>query len=325
VSTSVLQGDARRLPLPDASVDLIVTSPPYWQQRDYGVEGQIGQEAAPAEYVAALLECTREWMRVLKPEGSIFVNLGDKYDAGKSLMYLPERYRIACRDELALIGRAVIIWGKTNGQPDANARDRARRSHEEWVHLTKSGRYYSAVDEIRVPYAASSVARSHLTQTGSATDERRVAARNKSSRYKPTPYAASPLGKLPGSVWEIATQPLRIPDHVAHAVCCAGAKREDCKDGIDHQAAYPMEWPRRLILGWSPPGGVVLDPFGGAGTTALVADTLGRHGISADLSDSYCRLASWRVNDPAERARASDIQKPPPVADGQGDLFEAAS
>src|SRR6185437_15973149 len=87
VTAVVLRGDARRLPLPDASVDLIVTSPPYFGLRSYTdggahYDGQIGSEATPAEWVAALVECTREWVRVLKPSGSIFVNLGDKYGSG---------------------------------------------------------------------------------------------------------------------------------------------------------------------------------------------------------------------------------------------------
>jgi len=85
----VLRGDAAHLPLPDGSVDLIVTSPPYFGQRDYrdggeSLKGQIGNEETPREYVDALLACTREWMRVLKPEGSIFVNLGDKYNSAAS-------------------------------------------------------------------------------------------------------------------------------------------------------------------------------------------------------------------------------------------------
>jgi DNA modification methylase len=75
----IIQGDARALDLPDESVDLIVTSPPYFGLRDYGTDGQLGAEPTPAEYIAALIECTREMVRVLKPSGSIFVNLGDKY------------------------------------------------------------------------------------------------------------------------------------------------------------------------------------------------------------------------------------------------------
>ncbi|HEX7992439.1 MAG TPA: DNA methyltransferase, partial [Streptosporangiaceae bacterium] len=134
-----------------------------------------------------MVECTREWARVLKPSGSMFVNLGDKYSTGtsgdrnngfnersgnapgarvqersqirsaavrgvppKSLLLLPERYRIACVDELGLIARAVLVWSKPNGLPES-VTDRVRRSHEDWVHLVKQPRYFAAVDEIREP------------------------------------------------------------------------------------------------------------------------------------------------------------------------------
>src|SRR5690606_25174470 len=195
----------------------------------------------------------------------------------------------------------------------------------------------------------------------------------------------NPLGKLPGSVWTIATEPLRVPDHL----------------GVDHFATFPMEWPRRIVTGWSPRGvcvdcgegrrpvvretgrivassgspllggegekygglpldsnkpirtatgwslpkaekvldgyacdcpeptapttpGVVLDPFGGTGTTALVADALGRHGISVDMSADYCRLAEWRTSDPKQRAKAAQKPSTPPAEqiDGQVSLLD---
>lgn len=278
MTATVLRADARHLPLPDASVDLIVTSPPYWSLRSYTdggehYDGQIGAEQTPAEYIAALIECTREWMRVLKPGGSIWVNLGDKYaqdaersrnglssgleggkplrDAAgtiatgrrtngvprKSLLLLPERYRIAAVDQLGLIARAVVIWSKPNGLPES-VTDRVRRSHEDWIHLTREPRYYSAVDEIRTPprsddrrpgtggkwaIGAAEVVGAHA---GSTDKKGRL------NQY------ANPLGALPGSVWEIATEPLRVPAEL----------------GVDHFAAFPTEWPRRLILGWSPSG-----------------------------------------------------------------------
>ena len=134
-----------------------------------------------------------------------------------------------------------------------------------------------------------------------------------------------PLGKLPGSVWEIATQPLVVPDRIAHAECCGGFKREGCEDGLEHHAAFPFELARKCILGWSPASGIVADPFGGTGTAALVADVLGRTGISSDLSAGYCRLAQWRTSDPGERARAMQVPKPPPVPDGQLAMFGEVS
>jgi DNA modification methylase len=329
-AVTLWHGNALNLPLDDESVDLVVTSPPYFGLRAYSdggktYSGQVGSEATPGEFLDALAAATAEMVRVLKPSGSIFVNLGDKYaqntersrnglsgaleggkplrDAAetvttprrsngvptKSLMLLPERYRIRCVDDLGLIARAVIVWAKPNGLPES-VKDRVRRSHEDWVHLTREPRYFSGI-------------------------------------------ACNPLGKLPGSVWTIPTQPLRVPPEL----------------GIDHFAAFPMEWPSRLIRGWSPAGvcvecgegrrpvrvremargasrstitgyscacdvptaptrpAVVLDSFGGTGTTVLMARALGRQGHYVDLSADYCRLAEWRLTDARQAERAARV------------------
>jgi DNA modification methylase len=398
----VIRGDARALPLADASVDLVVTSPPYWALRSYSdagehYAGQIGSESTPAEYIAELLACTREWLRVLKPSGSIWVDLGDKYDSGtstsrtnpgtvkdglgqgwhlgsprvstgrpKSLLLLPERYRIACVDELGLTARAVVVWSKPNALPES-VTDRVRRSHEDWVHLTKGPRYFAAVDEIREPHSGNSHAgRRDGAPPPGGKMHRLVQTGDHGANYRATKLDLfDPRGKLPGSVWEIPSEPLNVPQEV----------------GVDHFAAFPTEWPRRIILGWSPSGicagcgdvrrpavrrerigavasriwtkagkhsnrtgrrhlersehtitgyvcgcpnstaptrpAVVLDPFGGTGTTALVAATLGRVGVSVDRSADYCRLARWRTTDPGERARALRLPKPEPVAESQ--------
>jgi DNA modification methylase len=277
----IVQADAGWLPLPDGSVDLIVTSPPYWGLRSYTdggahYDGQLGSEATPAGYIAALLGCTREWVRVLKPEGNLFVNLGDKYSGAqqqthgrqsaesssrfwrrtapsrtaipnKSLMGLPWRYALGCIDQLGLVLRAEILWAKRNGLPEC-VTDRVRRSHEQVFHFTKSSRYFAAVDEIRQPHAAASLARSRHAYT----------AGDKFSRGEPNTLSPAQLthpgGKLPGSVWDIASSPLAIPDRVAHASCCRGARRAGCDRGLAHYAAFPPELVRRIILGWSPPG-----------------------------------------------------------------------
>jgi DNA modification methylase len=416
VPVDVIRGDASTLPLPDESVDLIVTSPPYWALRSYtdGGEhygGQIGAEPTPAGYIDSLIACTREWMRVLKPTGSLWVNLGDKYAADprgpngessgltngaqhrpgeragtagtrprgsaavgvpkKSLLGLPWRYAIRCVDDLGLILRAEVIWSKPNGLPES-VTDRVRRAHETWFHFTRSPRYFSAVDAIREPH--------QHPGRGMSPDDRRVEGRLggravRGAREADRPRgdnskAGNPLGKLPGSVWTVATQPLKVPAEL----------------GVDHFAAFPTEWPRRIITGWSPSGictdcgegrrpliarpagsswhnhgadvrsgqrqdgaarnkayrarmaagvgptivgetcacsrssaptrpAVVLDPFGGTGTTALVADVLGRHGISVDMSADYCRLAAWRTTDPKqrERAGAAPVKRPKPA------------
>ena len=307
-SAHIVRGDALELPLADDSVDLVVTSPPYFGLRSYQdagehYAGQIGDEDSPHAFVDNLVTATSEMARVLKPGGSIFVNLGDKYSGAqqqssgrqagtssadywrrtdpkrtgipnKSLMGIPWRYAIRCIDDLGLILRAEIIWSKPNGMPES-CTDRVRRSHEQWFHFTKQPRYFAAVDEIREP--ASDYARS----AARTRDDACIPPGNRVRKIRDT---VNPLGKLPPSVWEIPTQPLKAPADL----------------GIDHFAAFPVEWPLRLILGWSPPAGVVLDPFGGTGTTALAAKVLGRTAISVDMSADYCRLAEWRVNDPGQ-------------------------
>ena len=338
----IVQGSALDLKLRDNSVDLVVTSPPYFGLRSYKdngehYEGQIGSEATPAEFVDALIAATREMVRVLKPSGSIWVNLGDKYSGynhgsgkgrsltgttrsdarmrdltaeanpntygapAKSLIGIPWRYAIRCIDDLGLILRAEVIWSKTNGMPES-VTDRVRRSHETWFHFTKEPRYFSAVDEIREEHKpGQSPAALSFNREGRGTSPGQSVAPHRLGRED---QGLNPLGKLPGSVWTIPTQPLRVPDHISHARCCGGVKRDGCKDGINHFAAFPMEWPKRIIKGWCPPGGIVLDPFGGTGTTALVASVLGMRAISVDLSGDYCSIARWRTTDPKQIKRA---------------------
>lgn len=276
-----VQGNALKLPLPDNSVDLIVTSPPYFATRHYQdggdlCSGQIGLEATPAMFLAALWEATAECRRVLKPSGSFFCNISDKYNSAasnqnglgtnllgssheanrigrgatvdgvpvKSLLGIPWRYALGVLDGQSGEGwvlRADIVWHKTNGLPDPT-RDRAQRRHEYLFHFTKSTHYYS----------------------------------------NPTGIAKA------GSVWDMAIEPRRTPPGVTR-----------------HPAPFPVALPLRLIRGWCPPGGVVLDPFGGSGTTALAAVAEGRRCISVDLSADYTASAKARCSDPVAVRKAS--------------------
>jgi DNA modification methylase len=221
-------------------------------------------------------------MRVLKPTGSIFVNLGDKYGKNKSLLLLPERYRIAATDRLGLIARSVTIWNKTNAMPES-VTDRVRRVHEDWVHLTLRRRYFSSLDAIREPHSPITLARAKRARD----TPRDVPGQTRQRRKETVP---NPLGALPGSVWSIATKTLKVPKSV----------------GDSHTAIFPTEWPYRLIRGFCPAEGTVLDPFGGTGTTILMAEQLGRTGISVDMSYDYCRVAAWRTNDPKQIAKARE-------------------
>lgn len=343
-TATIRRADAHCLPLEDESVDLIVTSPPYFALRSYSdggehYDGQIGSEPTPQAFLEALWAVTAECKRVLKPSGSMWVNLGDKY-GDKSLMGLPWRYAIGCIDNLDLILRAEVVWSKPNGLPES-VTDRVRRSHEQWFHLTREPRYFAAVDEVREPSAPPSGTALRFAEHGGTSGLKMNGDRGDLGRGN---FVPSPRGKLPGSVWTIPSEPLKVPEWL----------------GVDHFAAFPQEWPRRIILGWSPSGiclecgegrrpvvakeydtqgrttngpqsierrhespgrevrkveqatitgyactchtpttptrpAVVLDPFGGTGTTAMVARALGRYGVSIDLSRDYLRLARWRV------------------------------
>lgn len=331
---TLIHGDATKLTefIEPESVDLIVTSPPYFALRSYEdggehYDGQIGDEETPQEFLQALWKVAEQCWHVLKPTGSMFVNLGDKYSRSvgnnsntrmKSLMGLPWRYAIGLIDDNEFGGgqwilRSEIIWAKPNGLPES-VRDRVARKHEQWFHFVKNEAYFAAIDEIREPHQ---------------TIEKENA-----------------LGKMPGSWWKIATQPLNVPDEI----------------GVDHYAAFPMEFPYRIIKGWTPTGfcvecsqpktpkvekdvsqsairiasdgqtpennwggnrkfaenpvfkiigyqcecsdtntptkpAIVLDPFGGTGTVAAVAKQLGRKSIHVDLSADYLRLAKWRIHE----------------------------
>jgi DNA modification methylase len=256
---------------------------PYFALRSYQDNGehyahQLGSEPSPAEFLDVLWAATAEMARVLKPTGSAFINLGDKYagsqphngwpkncrdpaspqqseakdrasraakasDFGgvraKSLLGLPWRYALGCIDHLGLILRAEVIWSKPNGLPES-VTDRVRRSHEQWFHFTKEPRYYSAIDEIREGYHPGTAKR---YESGYKPDNEAYAAggptKNGVLRHDGGgPSSTNPLGKLPGSVWSVPSEPLVVPEWV----------------GVDHFAAFPQEWPRRLVLGWSPPG-----------------------------------------------------------------------
>lgn len=344
---ALVRGDARSLPLADESVDLIVTSPPYFGLRDYGHDTQIGAEATPAEFIAALVECTREMARVLKPSGSIFVNLGDKYStyesrpghaaghkwAGqsqaasrytrnapaaygvpyKSLMGLPWRYALACmakpsdsvsgalaRELIDMIEEGECSFDVARGILDEHAED---------------GPGIGLILRQELIWSKTSVAPTRITDRARRTHEH-VFHFTKREKYFSAmdDLREGESRRFPESVRSMAPASLRAPAEL----------------GAEHHAIFPTEWPRWIVTGWCPPDGVVLDPFGGTGTTALVATALGRTGISVDLSEDYQRLAAWRASDSKERACAAGmgrdvVARVAPSIPGQIDLFGEAS
>lgn len=309
---TLLLGDAleQLRTLPDGSVDCIVTSPPYYGLRDYGTPGQYGLEATPAAYVETMRDLFAEARRVLADDGTLWLNLGDSYNntaAGqnacnanrdgtsdakqrtaeglsgrrrelldktlpaKNLLGIPWRTAFALQDD-GWILRNEIIWHKTNGMPES-VRDRLSNRHEHLFLFTKSQRYAFDLDPIREPVSDDTKRRPVLdweTRKGRGESIRQGA--GGASVAGVQRVAANPLGRNPGDVWSIPTRP--YPEA--------------------HFAVFPIDLPLRCIKAGCKPGGTVLDPFSGSGTTGAAARQLGRKYIGIDLNPAYHDLAKER-------------------------------
>jgi len=295
----ILQGDSLTVlkTLASDSVDCIITSPPYWNMRDYRVDGQIGLEETPEAFIGKLIEVFTEAKRVLKKSGTCFVNLGDTYGTGsgkdekrvhesvkgykKSLLMTPERFA------LAMIGngwklRNKIIWRKKNAMP-SSVIDRFSNKYELVYFFVKSSTYYFDLDAIRIPYETDEKrpdgivrAREYGYNTKQGTKRRDMedASRQSGKRRHPQDdYERNLKGKNPGDVWTLTLQP--------HA--------------IKHIAMFPEKLITPMILAGCPKGGVVLDPFGGAMTTCVVAKKLMRDFIAIELNPAYVELGEQRI------------------------------
>lgn len=278
----ILIGDAavHLADIPDNSIDMVLTSPPYFRLRDYQVDGQIGLEPHVNQWVDELAVVVAGLKRVLRPTGTLWLNLGDSYSTHvsqgaprKSLLLGPER--VAARLlESGWVLRNKIIWAKANPMP-SSVRDRLTCGHEYLYVLAHSHRYHFDLDAIRIPHRTT------------ASSSRAVRPRPEREAWRgPNSDNASgldglhdrglvghPLGKNPGDVWTIPSSNFR------------GA----------HHATFPIELARRAILAGCPPGGVVLDPFMGAGTTAVAAEQLGRDWLGIELNPEFAALANQRI------------------------------
>lgn len=297
--------------IPDGSVNCCVTSPPYFGLRDYGVDGQIGLEQTPEEYVAKMVEVFREVRRVLRDDGALWLNLGDSYGKGKQLLGIPWRVAFALQADGWYL-RQDIIWSKPNPMPES-VRDRCTKSHEYIFLLTKSQRYYYDHDAIREPHtgeAAKAVAIGYkeVGQRGVNSSVRRGLTDGQATQFAKKGHSGyfgadgkcllNPLGKNKRSVWSVPTQSVK------------GA----------HFATFPPALIEPCILAGCPAGGVVLDPFGGSGTTAGVAVAHGRKAIICELNPEYGKLVHDRVNSIASIAlKGADLSE---RIQKQCDLFD---
>src|SRR6266702_4505110 len=318
----ILIGDVReRLKeLPDAAVDTMITSPPYWAMRDYGHEKQLGAEATVEAWATQIAGVCAELARVLTPTDSLWLNVGDGFSrharegaSKKSLLLGPERVAHKLTDAGWLL-RNKVIWAKANPMPFSGT-DRLSTTHEFLYLFTRNPRYFFNLAAIRVPPATTSHAgrgarvgyppRTAVPTLGAGTSPR-VDLNEGLAAMKAAGQESHPLGKNPGDVWIIptasyhgahfATFPVELVRRPLLATC---PKRVCTECGQPWQRALQEINGRKLAIGplraicghvdWRP--GRVLDPFMGSGSPAIAAEQHGRDWIGIELSSEYADLA----------------------------------
>jgi DNA modification methylase len=327
MSIQILTGDCRDVlrALPSSSVQCCVTSPPYFGLRDYGVAGQIGLEETPDAFVAQMVEVFREVRRALRDDGTLWLNLGDSYAndgkwggssggkhvaalhgatgigrakkhtglKSKDLMMIPARVALALQADGWWL-RSDIIWSKPNAMPES-VTDRPTCAHEHVFLLTKSSKYFYDADAIRECRTSNEDARTFRggcyfggSIDNTETGKRKVVGNNMVGKQRGhsrrhagfndrwdsmSKDEKSVGGRNARNVWEIATRP--FPE--------------------SHFATFPPDLAERCIIAGSRRGDTVLDPFGGAGTTGLVADRLQRNVTLIELNPEYAEMARRRI------------------------------
>jgi DNA modification methylase len=313
--SKIIQGEAFRTlrTLPDRSVHCCVTSPPYWGLRDYGVSGQLGLEATPQVYVSRMVDVFREVRRVLRDDGTLWLNLGDSYAANrayqvpsrlmngdatnaaqaadghgmkatdiglkpKDLVGIPWRVAFALQEDGWYL-RQDIIWHKPNPMPES-VTDRCTKAHEYIFLMAKSERYYYDQGAAKEGCASGPSDIKKMVEKKNRIDAKHfhqdpgaMPAANPRTNVGNKRAVGSPDGRNRRSVWTVATHSF------------SGA----------HFATFPPDLIRPCILAGCPEGGIVLDPFFGAGTTGVVATQLGREFLGIELNPQYVELARGRI------------------------------
>ena len=294
--------------LPSESVHCAVTSPPYYALRDYGLDAQIGREDMPEQYIEKLTDVFRELRRVLRPDGTLWLNIADtycgtgskggctdpKYPQGRNGQSVSVARKAAGCKQKDLIGipwllafslrsdgwylRSDIIWQKENPMPES-CKDRPTRCYEHIFLLTKEKKYYYDAAAIAEPISPKTAARYRMGRSANSKyaaevpGQGKVQGLNKARRGGYYDDALMPTTRNRRDVWTINTVPY--------------------KGG--HFAAFPPKLAETCILAGCPKGGVVLDPFFGSGTTGLAAKSLARHYIGIEINAEYCALARARI------------------------------
>jgi site-specific DNA-methyltransferase (adenine-specific) len=289
---------------PDEFVDCVITSPPYWALRDYGVAGQLGLEPTFQEYITKLCDIFNEIKRVLKKDGTCWVNIGDTYGTGsgagernglqrtnrgtqnfeewkkngkksvskfkKCLLQIPSRFAIEMSNR-GWILRNRLIWHKPNCMP-SSVTDRFTVDYEDVFFFVKSKKYY--FEQQFEPYVENTdMAYRGKIRAGRKYGVKRPYEDNQPLSHSKTPATVNPEGKNKRSVWTINTKPFKEA----------------------HFATFPEKLVEPMVKAGCPKNGIVLDPFSGAGTTVLVARNLGRQYLGIELNQSYIDIANKRL------------------------------
>lgn len=331
----LLQGEvnAALKEFPDASIDCVITSPPYWNLRDYDIDTKyeediIGTEKTPAEYVERLRVVFSEIKRIITPRGSFWLNIGDKYNK-KNLMGMPWRVALALQDD-GWILRNDIIWDQMKGTQ--SAKDRFRDSYEHLFHFVKKDKYFFDADSIRIkPTKTATITNNKVTSaTGVSGKKYRVQIEESKDLNAEEKKAA--LQALDETICELKSgrivdfrMTIRGQQRTFHSdkEQVSGRAKELLRKGYyflksgaagflpddiwkivpedewrtdTHCAVFPVDLLKRPILSTCPKNGLVLDPFIGTGSTIVAANKLGRRGIGIDISDKYIAVAKKRID-----------------------------
>ncbi len=317
--------------LPDASVNCIITSPPYWGMRIYDNaddENEVGNEKNFQDYVRKLTEIFTEAKRVLTDDGSFWLNLGDKYN-NKALMGMPWRVAIALIDNGGWILRNDVIWNQLKGTQ--SCKDRLRDSYEHFFHFVKNKKYYYSDEEIRIkPTKQPTITATSVTSSTGVSGKkyRKLIAESTVLSKQEKMAAMNALEETLEAVrsgelndFRMTIRGVQRAWHSNNTTVSGRAKEleakgyyimkigskgclptdiwnivtEDTWRKDNHCAVFPEELLRIPILATCPEGGVVLDPFNGTGSTVAAALKLGRRGIGIDLSEEYIQISEKRL------------------------------
>lgn len=315
--------------LPDKSVDMCITSPPYWGKREY-VGGGIGLEDSMEEYIENLCQIFNELHRVLKDEGSFWLNIGDTYK-NKALQGIPWRVALKLSDEQGWILRNSIIWNKMKGAP-CNSKDKLRNVHENVFHFVKNSKnYYYDLDAIRKKPRESKVVNGSVVSGTGVTGvryKRQIELStdlNEQEKLNASKALNEILEQLSVGVLSDFRMVIRGNQRSTHSDSIKvsgrakelqdkgfyflkynpkGSKPSDVWDIIPedtqkrekHYAPFPEDLCKIPILSTCPEEGIILDPFAGTGTVSYVAKSLNKKSVGIDIADDYIKISKKRFN-----------------------------